>query len=312
MLTEWITQLHNTVTLVTGFSSETQIQILKSMLIVLLLTLGRRIVLAFALQRTDDATARYRWSRTSTVIMVLLGLAIVGRVWFKGFGDVMTYFGLITAALAIALQDLLKNFAGWVFLVWRRPFRLGDRVQIGEQTSDVIDIRLFQFTILEVGNWVAADQSTGRVIHVPNGRLFTEPLCNYYSGFAYIWSELPVLVTFESDWRLAKSILADVARKNALHMTPAAAKRIREASSKYMIFYTHLDPIVYTSVADSGVMLTMRYLVEPRRRRGTDQIMWEQILDAFAKVSEIDFAYPTVRYFAHNVEGKPVLAAQGQ
>src|SRR5207247_865051 len=93
------------------------------------------------------------------------------------------------------------------FILWRRPFEVGDRVQIGPHAGDVIDLGLFQFTLNEIGAWVNADQSTGRIIHVPNGKVFTDPVANYNKGFRYIWNEVPVVVTFESDWRKAKQIL---------------------------------------------------------------------------------------------------------
>ena len=91
--------------------------------------------------------------------------------------------------------------------MWKRPFEVGDRIQIGDQKGDVIDQRIFMFTVLEIGNWVDADQSTGRVIHIPNGKIFLETLASYTKGFEYIWNEIPVQVTFESDWRKAKNIL---------------------------------------------------------------------------------------------------------
>src|SRR3989441_12617332 len=110
------------------------------------------------------------------------------------------------SGLAIALKDPVTNLAGWIFIVWRRPFEVSDRVEIGGHKGDVIDIRLLQFTLNEIGNWVNADQSSGRIIHIPNGKVFTEPVANYDKGFKYIWNEVPVLVTFESDWRQAKAI----------------------------------------------------------------------------------------------------------
>ena len=86
----------------------------------------------------------------------------------------------------------------------RKPLKVGDRVQIGDVTGDVIDIRIFQFSVIEIGNWVDADQSTGRIIHIPNGTIFIKWQANYTAGFEYIWNEIPVLVTFESDWKTAK------------------------------------------------------------------------------------------------------------
>jgi small-conductance mechanosensitive channel len=97
----------------------------------------------------------------------------------------------------------LANLAGWVFIVWRHPFRVGDRVQIGEHAGDVVDLRIFQFSLMEIRNWVEADQSTGKIIHIPNGIIFTSPLANYTHGFNYLWNEIPITITFESDWEKA-------------------------------------------------------------------------------------------------------------
>jgi hypothetical protein len=71
-----------------------------------------------------------------------------------------------------------------------------------------------------------------------------------------------------------------------------------------LIFYTKLTPIVYTSVKDSGVMLTMRYICHVRKRRATDEAIWEEVLDQFAKHDNIDFAYPTQRFYNNLSEGK--------
>jgi len=169
----------------------------------------------------------------------------------------------------------------------------------------VIDLRLFQFTLNEIGNWVDADQSTGRIIHIPNGRVFTEPLANYDKGFKYIWNEVPVLVTFESDWKKAKDILTRIAFKHAEHLTAQAEQDLLSASRQYLINYTKLSPIVYTKATDSGVLLTIRYLIEPRKRRGTEHAIWEDILTEFAQCPDVDLAYHTVRSFKATEEGKP-------
>ena len=182
-------------------------------------------------------------------------------------------------------------------MLWRRPFQVGDRIQIGDHAGDVIDIRTFQCTLMEIGNWVETDQSTGRVIHVPNSKVFQEAIANYSKGFQYIWNEIPVLITFESDWEKAKAILLTIINHEAEHISSAAQESLQQAARKYLIFYSKLTPIVYTSVRESGVLLTIRYLCEPRRRRGTEQDIWEAILRAFAQEADIEFAYPTQRFY---------------
>ena len=279
-------------------------RILGSLAAILILWLVRRVVLAIALRRVDDVRMRYRWQKITTYIVVPLGILVVGRIWFEGFESIATFLGLVSAGIAIALKDLLVNLAGWGFILWRRPFEVGDRIQIGENAGDVIDLRIFQFTLLEIGNWVDADQSTGRVIHLPNGKVFTEALANYSKGFQYIWNELPILITFESNWQAAKEILGEIAEKHGAHLTAAAERRIKEVSRRFMIFYSTLTPIVYTSVADSGVVLTIRYLTDPQQRRATTQAVWEDVLRAFAERDDIDFAYPTHRFYDNRLEGK--------
>ena len=289
---------------VTGLPEGLRDDLLRTFGLLLLVWLIRFFILKVALRRNLEPTQRYQWVRISLYVAVSFFILGCGLIWIQGIDPLLTYLGLLSAGLAIALQDLLKNLAGWLFIIIRRPFSLGDRVQIGNHAGDVIDIRIFQFTLLEVGNWVQADQSTGRMIHIPNSRVFTEAQSNYYQGFSYVWSELPVLVTFESDWKRAKRILREVAERHATHLSEAAARRVREASSHYMIFYNVLTPTVYTSVEASGVLLTMRYLTEPRRRRLVDEQMWESVLEEFGAEPNIDFAYPTQRFFNHSTEGK--------
>ena len=71
-----------------------------------------------------------------------------------------------------------------------------------------------------------------------------------------------------------------------------------------MIFYRTFTPTVYTSVKESGVLLTIRYLCRPRERRGSTQEIWEDVLDQFAAAHDIDFAYPTRRFYDSAVEGR--------
>lgn len=93
-------------------------------------------------------------------------------MWFKGIQSLATFLGLVSAGLAIALKDLVTGLAGWIFIIWRKPFGVGDLIQIGNNSGDVIDIRPFKFIIMETGNWVDADQSTGRITHIPNSSVY--------------------------------------------------------------------------------------------------------------------------------------------
>ncbi len=294
-----------------GFDPETQRRLLASIVAIVVIWAIRRIILVIANRQIEDLTSRYRLRKTSLYVAVPIGILVVGRVWFEGLQSVATFLGLLTAGIAIALKDLIVNLAGWGFILWRRPFQVGDRIQIGADAGDVIDVRIFQFTLMEIGNWVDAEQSTGRIIHVPNGKVLTEVVANYSRGFQYIWNEVPVMVTFESNWRKAKQILHRIAETESEATSEKAHRGVEEASQKFLISYSKLTPTVYTSVGANGVVLTIRYLCMPRGRRGSTQAVWEQILDAFTECDDIDFAYPTQRLYYNASEGKPGARAPG-
>ncbi len=275
-------------------------QLVGSLAILLALWLLRLLILRVVEGRSADVRVRYRWRKGTAYAAVLLGALLVGPIWLHGVRTAATFLGLVSAGLALALRDPLANLAGWVFILWRRPFEVGDRVQVGEHAGDVVDQRIFQFTLLEIGNWVAADQSTGRVIHVPNGQVFTIPLVNYTSEFEYIWHEVPVTITFESDWRRAKGIIQEIADRRAGSLSQDAEDRVRRMAGRLMILYSELTPIVYTRVVSNGVQLTARYLCDPRRRRSIEHAIWEDVLQAVAEQPEIEFAYPTQRFYQLN------------
>lgn len=296
--------------LIPGLGVDLQYKLLISAILVLVLVFARRGVLRVVDRKVEDPRLRYRWSKSSAYTASVIGLLLLAQIWFTAIRDVGTFLGLLSAGVAIALKDLVADLAGWIFILWRRPFDPGDRIQIGDHAGDVVDIRIFAFTIMEIGNWVDADQSTGRIIHLPNALVFSQPMANYTASFPFLWNELPVLVTFESDWRKAKKVLLEIAVEEGTETSREAERTLRATSKRFLIHYTKLTPVVYTAVQDSGVLLTIRYLTQPRQRRGTAQAMWERILDAFADAPDMDFAYPTQRVYLNPLEGKAEARAE--
>lgn len=287
------------------------VQLVETLIIILVLW-GIRIFAVRLLQKNVESKKTvYKWRKNITYITFFIGVLILGQVWFSALGQLGTFLGLLSAGIAIALKDPVTDIAAWLFLMWRKPFDIGDRIQVGNAKGDVIDIRVFKFTILEIGNWVDADQSTGRVIHIPNHKVFTDDLANYTSDFEFIWNEMGVLVTFESNWKKAKEILKEVVEENMQEFVEQAKEEIKKAEKSYLIQYRYLTPIVYTSVKDSGINLSIRYLSDPRKRRGISQSIWESVLDRFAEHDDIDFAYPTIRYYNNPAEGKPGTIPSG-
>jgi small-conductance mechanosensitive channel len=263
----------------------------------------RWLVLALVQPRLEQARSHYHWRKSATYVAIAISILAIAQIWWSGFSGLATFLGLLSAGLAVALRDWIANFFGWAYLVTWRPFTVGDRIEIGDVAGDVIDVGMLATTLLEIGNWVRADQSTGRVVYVPNGRFLTTNLANYTTGMAFLWHEVRVVVTFESNWRAAKEILNRVVHEASADTVAEAEQALQDATKKWLITYSTLTPIVYTQVEDSGVALTVRYLTPPRRRRGTEEALWEAILDAFAERDDIDLAYPTRRLYDASREG---------
>ncbi len=256
-----------------------------------LLWLAWRLVCLAGYRYVHDVRVRYRMTRSFSLLAMLLGTILFWLVWAETLKSIMTFLGLFSAGVAFALKDAVMNAFGSLFILWRRPFDVGDRIEIGGLAGDVIDTRVFHFTLLEIGKWVDEGQSTGRIILIPNGKVFTEPLANYSQGFQFIWNEIAVPVTFDSDWRKAKGLLLQIANRHTEQLGEEAAQGVRKASQKYMIYFSKLTPAVYTAVKESGIVLTVRYLCRPQRRRDSVQAIWESILSEFAAHPGIALAY---------------------
>ena len=278
-------------------SPETVSKLFFTLIAILILWSVRLLILKLALSRIQNVTVRYQWRKGLTYLFSFLGILLIGSIWIKAFSSISTFLGLFSAGLAVALREPVVNMAGWSYIILKRPFEIGHRIEINDQSGDVIDIQVFQFSMLEIGNWVDADQSTGRIIHIPNGMVFNQIISNYSKGLPFLWNEIPVLVTFESNWEKAKEILTEIAFNKVKDRRQIAEQKLKQEQYKYPIRYSKLEPVVYTSVKDSGIMLTIRYLCEPRNRRNSEQEVWEEALHRFGSRDDIDLAYPTHRVY---------------
>ncbi len=267
-----------------------------SVLVVLVIVYISKLIKNIFYRTIKDNKRYYPIKRRITYIATFVAILCIVVIWMDSVSNLTTYIGLLSAGIAIALKEIFVNIAGWMFIESRKPFDVGHRISIGSEKGDVIDKRLFQFTLMEVSAFEEGEQSTGRIIDVPNAYVFAYPTINYTKGFEYVWNEIKVLVTFESDWKKAKKLLYEIINKDT-HTTIEKAKgQIQTASKKYMIYYNNLTPIVYTDVKESGVQLTIRYLCSTKHRRTTANRVWEDILVMMDENPDIELAYPTRRH----------------
>jgi small-conductance mechanosensitive channel len=275
-----------------------QAQLVATGVLVLVLLSVRNLIIRILNRRVPDLTVRYYTQKLITYATTVVGFLLLFPIWIKNASTLGTSVALVSAGLAIALSDVVKDLAGWLFIIIRRPFHIGDRITIGDHTGDVIDVMTFDFILFEIRARVDGDDPTGRTVRIPNGHIFSKPLVNFSAEFEFMWQEVAALITFESDWRRGREVILEIMRDHSdeeLH--DIAAVQINDAEAAIHVEDGGLQPTVYVRVLESGVLLTGRHLVRVRETRRMEDKVWQSILTAFEKEEGLEFAYPTVRTY---------------
>jgi small-conductance mechanosensitive channel len=244
-----------------------------------------------------DIKTRHKYRKRTTYAATIIYIIILIPIWAGSIQQWTTVLSVMGAGIALALHEVLLNIAGWVYIVLRHPYRAGDRIELGDIRGDVIDIQLFQTSLLEIGNWVEGDQSTGRVVHLPHGQIFRNPLFNYTKGFEYIWNEVSIIVTFESNWEKAKEIMLRCGEEISHDIQDRVQRKIDRMSREYLIYYKTFTPVVYTKIVDSGVKMILRYLTDAKKRRIGEDTVSRKILRDINVEKGVEFAYSTYRIY---------------
>ena len=160
VLIAYVTYFTNYVTGYEAFLTK----LLHSVIIVLVFYAMKAIIEDIVKVKIHDTKERYTFRKAVSIIITFLALASLFAVWFRETTGLIVAYGILSAGIAIALQDLLKSIAGGIIIFVSRPFRAGDRIEVEGITGDVLDIRNFSTTIMEIHEWVDGDQYTGRIV----------------------------------------------------------------------------------------------------------------------------------------------------
>jgi len=280
--------------------------------IVVIISFVRFISIRLLKKYVSNPKTLYLLRKWISSLAFIIAFFMVISVWIKEFQSIFTFLGLLSAGIAIALREPVANFFGWIYLVWRHPFRVGDRVQVEEYSGDVVDIGPFQFTIMEIGGWIDADQHSGRQLKIPNSKVFNSIQVNYSGGFPFVWNEIHIPVSFESNWRKAREVLQKIANEKAPKFSEDELEQLRDKLNEYALVNYHFQPRLFLRVIDNGVRISIRYLARFNNKRGSEQAFWDSILEEFASQPDLMFAYPTQRFFNASLEAKPELRPENK
>jgi small-conductance mechanosensitive channel len=235
---------------------------------------------------------KYLYNKKIGVISNILISAAIIIIWENHIKNFMTLISFISAGFAIALKEIILNFFAGIYIKVSKPFMLEDRIEINDLKGDVVNINALSFDILEIGDRIKGEQSTGRIAHMPNSTVFLYPVKNYVEAFKYIWNEITLKVTLESDILKLKTLLYEIVKKNSIiKEIPVKMKsQVSEASTNYRIYFNNLEPIIYTSIVDDHIELYVRYLVHPKKSRNVEDSIWLAILKAY-KSKNVNFNF---------------------
>ncbi len=230
-------------------------------------------------KRIENITVRYKAQKGVEIFgYVLIFLLILIAVTIDSVKDYTVIIGLFTAGITFTLQELILSIAGSFYIFFVRVYKPGDRIEINNIKGDVIDIDSIYTTIMEMGEWVSSDNYSGRIVKISNAFVFKGPIKNYSMDFPFVWDELNILVTYESDIQLAKKLVMESAEKLLSEYSQNSKSKWEEMVERYYIENATLEPTLAMSLTDNWVQLNLRYITDYKLRRKTKHDLFQEIV----------------------------------
>lgn len=273
--------------------NSTLIKILYSIIITFIASIANISSGNLLKRRIQDPREKYAVRKTISVITSILAFGAILAIWLQDTTTLVVAYGILSAGVAIALQDVLKNVAGGITIITTAPFKAGDRIQVESNKGDVLDITLFYTTLMEITEWIDGDQYSGRIIQMPNSFILNTTVKNYTKDFSFIWDEIRLMLTYDSNWKKAKEIAIKITHEIANPFEISAKNELSKMGGKYFIHPSDVEEKIYTTITDNWIDMRLRYVVDPRQRRFIKNSLNESMLEAFTKEKDIKIASAT-------------------
>ncbi len=248
----------------------------------------------YATKHFKDSKTRYTFRKVLSIASLAIVLLSLLIIWITETQNVLIAFGLIGAAIAFALQDIFKNFIGGVLLFLNSSYHVGDRIEIDGKYGDVIDIGVLYTTLMETREWVSGDQVTGRLTIIPNGFVLAGTVQNYTKDFDFIWDEMTLPITYDSDWNQAAQKILAIVKEETKDVIENAQKTMERIEGKYYFTKRSLEPSVFLSLTDNWISLGIRYVTDVKRRRELHNRIGRLILSETEKSDRFKIASATI------------------
>ncbi len=237
------------------------------MSVMLVLTLSKSIKVIF-INSIEETATRFNLNRVLNLISGVILVLIIVSILFANWYTAVVSLGLISLVLGFALQTPITSFIAWIYIIINKPFRVGDRIRIGDITGDVIDVGYLETTIWEtLGDALASDHPTGRIAKFPNSIILNQHIINYsWPLFPFIWDEISFYISFESDLDFVKKSMMEIANRKQGGEIESTVKIYHSILKETAVDEEHINdqPVVDFRIHENTwIQAKLRYLSEP-------------------------------------------------
>lgn len=240
--------------------------------------IGKRTI-----RKKIEGRKEYVINQAVQIILNILEVVFLLMIWNEYIQSLMTLISVTSAAMTIALRELILNFFCGIYIKMKKPFQVEDRIEVKDIKGDVMNISSLNFEVLEISTKEEHGQSTGVIVTFPNSIVFSEPVKNLNKGFKYVWDELTVKVPMDCDLVKNKQELYKIVNNiEIIKNIPKKMKaQINDINTTNRVYFNKYDPTIYTKVVDNHIELTIRYLMHPKKGRFVESVIWNKILEGY-------------------------------
>ncbi len=239
-----------------------------AVLIVILLAIAKAIAV-YAIGRVADSSTRFTLKRISHLIVGLLVVLIAISIIFVNWYAALTALGIGSIIIGLSVQTPMTSFIGWIYILVRRPYRVGDRIKIDDATGDVIDVSYIDTTLWEFGGqYLSTDHPSGRVIKFPNSKVLNSMVYNYsWPLFPYIWNEIKFSVAYGSDLEFVATTMQKITEEELGEDMIERVEVFRQLLAKTPVDELEVNErprVIFRVSENTWLDAIVRYIVPPR------------------------------------------------
>jgi small-conductance mechanosensitive channel len=248
-----------------------------------------------------DTRRRYQMLLLRRIAMWVAIILVVAFAFASELGSIATFAGLITAGVAVALQNVILSIAGYFFLIGKFGVRVGDRVQISGVTGEVVDIGLVRMHVMEMRDNGRDLQPTGRVVAFSNSFVFqpTAGMFKQIPGTNFVWHEITLTLASDSSYHeVEERMIRAVDTAFASYHENLERQRVLMETNLGSVNVGPLRPRTGLRLTASGLEVTVSFPVEVMHATEIDDRVTREILrelDREPKLKMVGSDIPTIR-----------------